>query len=145
MGRKIGAVVLGYVTMFAGVFILFSTTYLLLGPGRSFQAGSCDVSAAWIIASIVLGFVAALLGGKVCLAVGKTRGTVQALAGLVIVLGLVFAIPVFTGPGEASAVACDGLGGMEAMQEAIQPVWMALLNPVIGAVGVLLGGRKKAA
>jgi hypothetical protein len=34
---------------------------------------------------------------------------------------------------------------MEAMQEAIQPVWMALLNPVIGAVGVLLGGRKKAA
>jgi len=145
MGRKIGAVVLGYLVMFATVFILFYVAYVLLGPGRSFQTGSCDVSAAWIIASIVLGFVAALLGGKVCLAVGKTRGTVQALAALVVVLGLALAIPVFTGPGEVSAVACDSLGGMEAMMEAVQPLWMALLNPVIGAVGVLLGGRKKAA
>jgi hypothetical protein len=35
------------------------------------------------------------------------------------------------------------VGNMEAMMNARQPAWIALLNHLIGAVGVMLGSRKK--
>jgi hypothetical protein len=64
------------------------------------------------------------------------------LAVLVLVLGLAFAIPVLqqapvTEPRTAS------VGNMEAMGKARQPPWAALLNPVIGVIGVLVGGRRR--
>jgi hypothetical protein len=31
----------------------------------------------------------------------------------------------------------------DAMSNAIQPVWVALLNPLLGAVGVLIGARMR--
>ena len=33
----------------------------------------------------------------------------------------------------------------EAMTKAKQPKWVALVNPLIGAAGVLLGGRRQGA
>ncbi len=31
------------------------------------------------------------------------------------------------------------VSNLEAMQNAVQPLWVAILNPVLGVVGVLLG------
>ncbi len=64
------------------------------------------------------------------------------LIGIVIVLGVVFAIPVLTGSTDVATTARpDTVTMMEAMSNARQPTWIALLNPLLGAVGVLLGAR----
>jgi hypothetical protein len=67
--------------------------------------------------------------------------------GLVFVLGVVFAIPVLTAAPDAMAALGprpDEIPMMDAMSRAQQPVWTALLNPVLGVAGVWLGARKPA-
>jgi len=145
MGRIVGSVVAGYVTMFVLVFILFSGAYLMLGTGGSFAAGSWDVSLAWVVISLLVGIAAAVAGGWVCATIAKDLRGPRALAIVVVVLGLLMALPVLLGTGEAAAVGArpETVGLIEAMQNAKQPTWIALLNPLLGAVGVLIGAGLK--
>jgi hypothetical protein len=62
------------------------------------------------------------------------------LAAVVFGLGLLMAVPVAL-VSEAPKERDGDLGNFEAMQHARQPVWVALLNPVVGAGGVFLGSR----
>ncbi len=140
MGRAIGSVILGYLVMFAVVFVTFSLAYMAMGVDGAFRPGTYEVSGIWIVTSIVLGFVAAVLGGLVCGAIARSATPPKVLAAVVLVLGLILAVPVLTRSGEAETKPRSAeVGTMEAMQEAVQPVWIALLNPVLGAVGVLVG------
>lgn len=141
MARTIGAVILGYVVIVLFVMITFSVAYLLLGTEGAFQPGSYAVSGAWIAVSIVLSILGAVLGGYVCAVVAKGGAAVKWLAALVLVLGLALAIPTLGGGPEAELARTGGVGNFEAMQSAVQPTWITLLNPFIGAIGVLLGGR----
>ncbi len=145
MGGIISSVVVGYVTMFVAVFLIFSAAYLLLGTGGSFQAGSWDVSGAWITVSIVVGFVAASAGGYVCAAIARDPRGPLALVVVVVVLGLILAIPVLTGAYNDVAVGSrpETVGLFDAMQNAKQLVWIAFLNPLLGAVGVMIGAKLK--
>jgi len=60
------------------------------------------------------------------------------------VLGVLIAIPVLTGSlGEPPATRPDTVGNLEAMQYARQPAWSSIASPILGAIGVLLGGRRK--
>jgi hypothetical protein len=62
----------------------------------------------------------------------------------VIVLGAVFAYPALAGrPDDRPTARTGEVGMMEAMMNARQPAWIALLNPVIGVVGVWIGARLK--
>ncbi|NIQ25985.1 MAG: hypothetical protein GTN88_05455, partial [Gammaproteobacteria bacterium] len=140
MGRAVAAVIVGYVTMFAVVFVSFSLAFLAMGVDNAFRAGSYEVSGLWIVVSIVLGFIAAVIGGLVCAKIAKGGKAPKALAVVVLALGLILAVPVITKSGEAvPEVRTESVGPMEAMQQAEQPVWIALLNPILGAVGVLVG------
>lgn len=65
-----------------------------------------------------------------------------ALAAVVIVLGLAFAIvallaPGAQGPNERTA----DIDTFEAAGQARQPIWISFLNPLIGAAGVMIGSR----
>ncbi len=140
MGRAIAAVIVGYVLMFIIVFVSFSVAFLAMGVDSAFRPGSYDVSGLWIVVSIVLGFIAAVIGGLVCAAIAKGGNASKALAAVVLVLGLIFAVPAITKSDEAPPAArTENVGPVEAMQQAQQPVWIALLNPLLGAVGVLVG------
>ena len=139
MLRNILAAIAGYVVMAAVLFVLFSLLWLALGPSRAFQPGSWDVSAGWALGSVVLGLVAAYIGGRVCAGVAQDARGATILIGLVIVLGVVTAlmpVEVATGPRP------DDVSMMEATAGARQPTWFAWLNPVIGAVGVWFGSKK---
>lgn len=140
MGRIIGAVVAGYVVLAVLVFATFTGLYLLMGPGLSFVPGSCEASALWIGLSTLLGFGAAVGGGCVACRIARAKGA-KALAAVVVALGLLLAIPVILSASAHPAFDCSDATNMEAMQNARQPIWVALLNPFIGAAGVLLGGR----
>ena len=147
MGRIIGSVVVGYIVMFVTVFLLMTAAWLVMGAEGAFEPGSWQITLAWIGVSILVSLAAAFAGGRACAAIAKDPRGPTYLMGLVFVLGVVFAIPVLTAaPDAMSALGPrpDEIPMMDAMSRAQQPVWIALLNPVLGVAGVWLGARKPA-
>lgn len=139
MLRNILAAIVGYIAMAAVLFALFSLLWLSLGPSRAFQPGSWEVAGGWVLGQVVLGLVAAYVGGRVCAKVAHDATGATILIGLVIVLGVVNALM----QGEmAAGPRPDDLSMMEATAGARQPTWFAWLNPLIGAVGVWFGSKK---
>ncbi len=140
MVRKILGVIIGYVAMTAFVIITFILTLLVLGPDGAFKPGEFGPSNLWIAISFVLGFVGAVLAGLVCALIAKSSKPVMVLAGIALIMGLVLAIPALTAE-PVIEERTEDLPSLEAMQKGQQPGWVALLNPLIGAAGILLGGR----
>lgn len=140
MLRIIGGVVLGYVSMAAVVFAGLTGAYLALGADRAFQSGLYDVSAVWVAISLVVGLGAALLGGWVARRVSRTARGPWLLAGLIVVLGAGLAVAALLGEPAATGARTGALGPFDAMQQATTPIWVMLLNPVVGAIGALVGG-----
>lgn len=142
MGRVISSVITGYVIMVVGVFALFSLAWILLGAESSFVPASWDVSGAWLAMSVAVGYLAAVAGGYVCAAIARDSRGPKALIVVVLVLGILFALPVLVGVGpEATEERPPTVTMFEAMSNARQPVWIALLNPALGMLGVHVGAR----
>lgn len=138
MLRNILAAIVGYIAMAAVLFAIFSLLWLTLGPSRAFQPGSWEVPGGWALGSIVLGLVAAYIGGRVCARVSHDARAATILIAIVIVLGVVRALmPVEMAAGPRP----DELSMMEATAGARHPAWFNWLNPLIGAVGVWFGSR----
>jgi len=144
MARKIIGVIVGYIAMAAAIFVTFTLLYLILGAEASFQPGTYRVSTTWIIFSIILGFIAAVIGGLFCVIIAKDHQAAIWLAGLVLVLGIILAIPALgVSEEEMNKVREGNVDNMEAMQSAKQPPLALILNPIIGAIGVTAGSRLK--
>jgi hypothetical protein len=138
--RATGAVILGYLVMVLVVFATLTAAYLGMGVDRAFQPKSYEVSGLWVAVSFALGFVAAVVGGYVCAAIARKGRAPDVLAGLVVVFGLLAAIPVVMGVNDRRPTERAGdVNNLAAMQSARQPVWVAMMNPFVGAVGVLVG------
>ena len=114
---------------------------MTLGANGAFQPGSWYPSGGWIALTIALGFGAAIAGGYLCAAIARDSRGPLGLVGLVIVLGVLSAIPALTGSDPVAGPRPETVPMFEAMANAVQPAWVALLNPVVGAVGVLVGAR----
>ncbi|HXV12706.1 MAG TPA: hypothetical protein VEC56_00740 [Candidatus Krumholzibacteria bacterium] len=140
MGRNIVAVVVGYVVMFVVVMATFTGVFLAMGADRAFQPGSYQVTGLWIFVSTILSFAAAILGGFVAGRIGKGPRAAHLLAIVVVVLGVILAIPTLDAP-EPGEPRTGEVGNTDAMMKAQQPPVISFLNPVIGAVGALLGSR----
>ncbi len=138
MWRNIGAAVLGYVAMFAIVFVLLSLTWVAMGPDGAFRPGVWEVSGGWIVSTIVIGLLAAMGGGWLAARVGTGGQAVLLLIVIILVMSVLSAFP----EGEAVAGPRPGTVSMtDAMTQARPPTWLMWLNPVLGIVGVLLGAR----
>jgi hypothetical protein len=141
MGRAIVSVVVGYVVMFATIFLAFSGLYLLLGQELSFQPGSYEPSLLWTVVSFALGVGAAVVGGAACAGIARTATPPKVLAGVVLVIGLLSAVPVLMAAATLAGERTGDVGNLDAMMKAKQPAWVAVANPFVGFVGVLLGAR----
>jgi hypothetical protein len=64
------------------------------------------------------------------------------LVALVVVLGLVSAVPALYAV-EATAVRTGEISNLQAMMNAKEPKWVSVLLPVIGVIGVVIGGKTK--
>lgn len=140
MARLLGGVVLGYVAMAAVVFVGLTGAYLVLGAEGAFQPGVYAASGVWIALSLVIGLAAAILGGLVSRRVATSAAGPHALAGLVLILGIALAAPAVLASPAGELIRAGSVGPMEAMQQAQTPLWVMLMNPLLGAFGVLLGG-----
>ena len=141
MGRSIVSVVAGYVVMFATIFLAFTGLYLLLGQDLSFRPDTYEPSVLWLVVSFALGLAAAVLGGCTCAWIARTATPPKVLAGVVLVIGLLSAVPVLTAAATPAEARTGEVGNLDAMMKAKQPAWVAVANPVVGLVGVLLGAR----
>jgi hypothetical protein len=72
MLRAAGSVVVGYLVMFVVVFATFTVAYLAMGTEGAFRPGTYDVTALWLIVSLLLSFVAATVGGLVCATIARS-------------------------------------------------------------------------
>jgi uncharacterized membrane protein YeaQ/YmgE (transglycosylase-associated protein family) len=114
-----------------------------MGQDGAFQEGTTEVTALWIITSVVLSIIGALIGGVLAALIsrGRSQTPVRILAGVVLVLGLASAAVQLAKPEpDPNAEPPGEISTMEAMSQARQPTWVAFANPVVGVVGVLAGG-----
>jgi len=146
MVREASGVIVGYLAMVAVVMLTFPVAQVLVGPERAFRPESYEVSGLWLAVSFVLGAAAAVVGGWVCARIGRSTRAVKVLAGGVLVLGLLMAVPaLLQGNAAPAEPRTPDVTYFEALQKAKQPPWVALLNPFVGAAGVLLGARLRRA
>lgn len=122
MIKLIAAVVAGFVTIMLAV--MGSTMVAAKAMLPPAPAGSQPMpTMPYIVVNLVLGFAAAFLGGMVAQRIGQARTAVLVLAAIILVMGIAGAV--MTPP--------DGRQG--------QPMWYLWLLPVLGAAGVVVGGR----
>jgi hypothetical protein len=143
VGRTILAVIAGYLAMAALILGSFSGLYYVMGPDRAFQPGAYDPSTQWILASLVLGIIAAIVGGYVTASIDGSARAIRALALLVVVLGVGMAVATMGGTDTRPTVRTGDVSNSEAMMNARQPAWVSFSFPVIGALGVLIGGSRR--
>jgi hypothetical protein len=140
--RSIVGVIVGYIAMFVLVFVTFTCVYLLMGAEWSFKPNSFEASNRWIGMSLVANLVIGIVGGLVCAFIARSGKAPMVLALVVFLLGILLAIPaVIAHKANANLVRAGNVSQMEAMQKANEPIWVPFTFPVIGAIGVLIGGR----
>jgi hypothetical protein len=145
MVRTAVAIVAGYAAIALFIMLAFTLLWLGIGQDRAFHPGTTSVTGLWLAGSMPLNLVAAMLGGWVAARIAVDRPQV-AVTGLVVVLLLLgFGAAVATGvsvQGDVGPVAPHppGMGPFEAASAAVQPLWVAWTLPLLGAVGVWLGG-----
>ncbi len=138
MARNILAVVIGYVCIFFFIFVTFTLLYVALGPTQTFVPGKFDVTMTWVVPSFVLSIICGIAGGFICAKIGADSRAALWLAVVVFLLGIGMALPeFFAAPAGERA---GDLSNMEAMMQARQPIWVAIVNPILGAISVLIGG-----
>jgi hypothetical protein len=139
MLRAIVAVVAGYAVIVLVVALTFSAAYTMMGVDGAFEPGTYAVSTQWLVASIGLSILGAVAGGAVASAI--LRSSENILAALVLVVGLGLAVLTPHAPDGEAPLRLGELSSLEAIQNARQPTWLMYLNPVLGAVFVLVGAR----
>ncbi len=139
MVRAVVAVIVGYVVMAVTVFTVFTCAYLALGAEGAFKPGSYEVSGTWLVIAMAVGLFAAFDGGAVCRLIAQSERPACVLAALVLVLGLALAGLSAASPRPDPGARAGNVGNIEAMGRARQPFWIEIVNPFLGAGGVLAG------
>lgn len=144
MVRSIIAVIVSYITMFVLNFLGFVGLYAIVGPSHAFRPRLYLASNRWILMGVAVMFVSGIIAGLICAAIARGRKATLALAGLILVVGLLLAIPaVMKSRANAGMVRVGDVTSMEAMEKASWPVWAPLVFPFVSAVGALVGGKLK--
>ena len=141
MARSIVAVIVSYISMFVLVSLALTAEYMLFGVNHAFKPGSFVASNRWIAIGFAINFVVAIIGGFICAAIAKGGKAPLALAIVVFVLGLLFAIPALMVPHTGAVRPSADIPMFEAMQKAEEPRWVPFTFPIVGVVGVLIGGK----
>ena len=145
--KAVLAVIGGYFTMVLVVMVLTNVGYAAIGTSGAYVPGGYAPSQTWIVIMLVSGIAAALAGGMVCAKIADGKG-VLALAIVVLIVGAILGWMTINReiPADRPETRPDDLKAMEAMMWAESPTWINIVNPIIGAVGVLIGAgiaRKK--
>lgn len=142
MLKNIGAVIVGYFTMAIVIMVVAIGAFVALGPDRAFVPNGYMPSTLWIVVTFACGLIAAIAGGWICAAIAGNGTAPTVLAGIVLVLGLIMVYPAFF-PGEdlRPTARMSGEPWNVSLGYARQPAWVAAVNPILGALGTIIGAR----
>ena len=144
MLRSVLGVIVGYIVMFVLQVIAFMTIYTMMGADWSFKPASYEASTAWTAMQFTVILVTTIIAGLICAAIAKGGKAPLVLAVVVLVLGLALAFAsTALRPADTHEIRAGNVPNMEAMSKARHPAWVIFLGPVIGAVGVVIGGKLK--
>jgi hypothetical protein len=141
MLRSILAVVLGYLAMAA--LVMLSFTFAFFAPGLVVEKDGIGVTLAFMVFSLAMGGVAAVVGGFVAALLAGRRAwpALLALVAIVLVLGVGSAVHgLFQVPPTLSAEEVARMTPREKAAIGHEPAWYAFLLPFVGSAGVLAGG-----
>src|SRR5260221_2735984 len=142
MLRSSLGVIVGYIVMFILQVAAFMTIYSLMGPNWSFRPASYDASTRWTVTQFGVILVTTIIAGLICAAIAKGGKAPLALAAVVLVLGLALALAsTALRPADTHEIRTGSVPNMEAMSKARHPSWVIFLSPIIGAVGLVIGGK----
>ena len=139
MLRSILAVVVTYIVMAVIIMALFAGLWLGLGPDRLLEPGSWKGNLLLSIAAPGITGIVGLFGGWMCFKIARARKPVMALAAVVFVLGMTMAYFTLKKP-EPTGARDPGMTMQQIMEQGREPTWVAILNPILGAAAVLIGG-----
>ena len=143
MKRAILGVMVGFIIAGAVIFGGMIAAAAIMGPDGMYEEGSYAVTSNWLVMSFVLGLFAAVLGGLACAFIAaRGSGAPMALAAILLIWGIPNAVyQTFmierTDPPARDAQAEETMLPSE-FQRPVISLW---LDPIIGATGVLIGGR----
>ena len=144
MVRSIIAVIVSYITMFLLNFLGFVGLYTVVGPSNAFKPRSFLASNRWIAMAFALVLVSGIIAGLMCAAIARGRKATLALAGLILVVGLLLGIPaMMKSKANAGMARVADVPAMEAAEKAYWPVWAPFTFPFVSAIGALIGGKLK--
>jgi len=140
MGRVIVGVIVGSVVTMLVVSAGFIAGLFGLGLDWILEPGSYNATTKWSVISIGIGLVGAIIGGLICSLIARTSIAVKALAAVLLVMGGVSAgLTLMSERPEPGPRPAD-----ETMEVSIpklqEPAWVAIANPIVGFVGVMIGG-----
>ncbi len=144
MLRTVLGALIGYLVIAVITLLGVAGLWVVLGAEAAFREGTTVASNLWAGANCVIGLVAAIMGGLVAAAIGRhpTRLPVKVLAGLVLLLGMILAfrqLDVQPDPLPEGKTVAE-LTFVEAGTVAVSPTWYNFAIPLIGTLGVLMGG-----
>jgi hypothetical protein len=144
MARTIIGVIVGYALMFILNICAFIAMYAVLGQDQSFEPGLYLASMKWIAGTFLICLITGTIAGLVCAVIARGGRAPLALAIVVVVLGLLLAIPAMMKAQLNSKLVRSGdTPSMQAAQLAYYPGWCPFVFPLLSAAGVMIGGRLK--
>jgi hypothetical protein len=142
--RGIVGVIVGYFVSAIWVMLALTVAWKVLGASFAYKEGTLEVATGWSVMALVLGFVGAVLAGFVTavIAPSPTGVPVKVLAGIVLALGLALAVAHLFDDDETAepSKAPEEMTAFEAASESVAPIWYDFTIPVVGCLGVLIGG-----
>ena len=141
MLRSVLGVVVGLIMFIILQVASFMTMYGLMGANWSFKPASYQPSTRWTAMQFVIIIVTSIIAGLICAAIAKGGKAPLALAAVVLVLGLGAALLRTSMHPDTQEVRIGYVSQKDARDKAIHPTWVVFLGPVIGAIGVVIGGK----
>lgn len=144
MLKNIVAVIVSYVAGTVLFFALATGFFFLLGVERVFQPFVYEISGAWIVITLAVSILSAVFAGFLCAVISKSWLTCLLLAFVVFFITSISCVLQVrrTNP-DAPNTRAGEVGYFDAMNLAVVPLWLTLVNPVVSGLGVFLGARLK--
>lgn len=139
MVRSIAAVVVSYIVMMLLIMGMFAGMVFGFGIEGLLKPNSFQGNMIITILAPAIALLAGLVGGLVCAKMGRSKKAVMVLAGLVLVLGLVQAVGTLQKPFPADP-RDPNMTLEQFMEVGREPTWLAIFNPIGGALAILVGG-----
>jgi hypothetical protein len=137
MVRRVLGAIAGYIVFFLCLLVSFLSLYFAMGSDRAFLPGKYDPTMLWTISAFILGFIAAAIGGYIAALIAKS-GAVKIMVGLMVVIGAMSVVGLMI-KNKPEEIRTGNVTSTEEMMKAREPVWVAVVNPILGVIGIFAG------